>query len=59
MSAVGALTGAVSAGVLRGAEQDTAVAATLLKKATQADKDLVTTLLPTPAPANGSVDVRA
>ena len=59
MSGVGALTGAVSAGVLRGAEQDTAVAATLLKKATQGDKDLVATLLPLPAPAAGSVDIRA
>ncbi len=59
MSAVGSLTGTVSAGVLRGAEQDTATAATLLKKATQADKDLVATLLPTPAPANGGVDIRA
>lgn len=59
MSGVGALTGAVSAGVLRGAEQDTSTAATLLKKATQADKDLVATLLPTPASSVGSVDVRA
>ena len=59
MSAVAGLTGAVSAGVARGAEQDTAVAATLLKKATQADKDLVATLLPTPASANGGVDIRA
>ncbi len=59
MSGVGALTGAVSAGVLRGAEQDTGTAVILLKKATQADKDLVATLLPPPAPTNGSVDIRA
>ncbi len=59
MSAVGTVTGAVSAGVIRGAEQDTAVAATLLKKATQSDKDLVAKLLPLPVPANGGVDIRA
>ena len=61
MAAISSLQSA-SAGLLAGlvnaADQSPAVAAKLLKKATDADKDLVNTLLPVPPPP-GSVDIRA
>jgi hypothetical protein len=58
MAAISSLQ-AVSAGLLNAAEQNTAVAATLIKKAAQADKDLVNTLLPLNTASQGGVDIRA
>jgi len=58
MAEVGAIsnTSAVQAALLQAADTDTAKSATLLKKAVQADKDLVDTLLP----ADGhTLDVKA
>jgi hypothetical protein len=48
-----------TASILQAAEQNTAVAVALLKKTTDADKDLVNTLLPLPAAGPGGVDIRA
>lgn len=48
-----------TASLLRSAEQNTGVAAKLLKKAVDADKDLVNTLLPLPGPNGGTLDIRA
>ena len=50
---------ATTSAVLRGADQNTAVAATLLKKIDQADKNLVNTLLPPPPPTVGRLDISA
>ena len=55
MSAISS-TSAVTTGLLRNVEQNIGVTASLLKKATEADKDLVSTLLPAPS---GSLDVKA
>jgi hypothetical protein len=44
---------------LRSADQNTAVAAKLLKAATDSDKNLVNTLLPATTSAPGGVDIRA
>lgn len=62
MADVGSVQGggsAIAATILRSAEQNPEVAATLLKKATQSDKDLVNTLLPVGNSPKGSVDIRA
>lgn len=48
-----------SATVVRNADQNVAVAAGLLKKIDAADKNLVNTLLPLPAPTTGRLDIRA
>ena len=58
MAAIGGVTASVGVGLIAQAEQNVGTSASLLKKAVQADKDLVATLLP-PPPANGGVDVRA
>ncbi|HZP83792.1 MAG TPA: hypothetical protein VFB21_19275 [Chthonomonadaceae bacterium] len=48
-----------TASLLRSAEQNTGVAARLLKKAVDADKDLVSTLLPLNGPDGGTLNLRA
>ena len=58
ISSVG-VSAAVTASIVNSAEQDTAVAAKLLKIATDADKNLVNTLLPTTGAANGGINIRA
>ena len=61
MASVGALQGitaSVTSSLLRSADQNTEVAVSLLKKATDADKNLVNTLLPADGP-NGRLDVKA
>ena len=61
MASVGALqsSSSVTASILASADQNTAVAATLIKKTTQADKDLVNTLLPAGGSSSGGLDIRA
>lgn len=49
----------VAGSVLRAADTNIGVATSLLKKAIDSDKNLVQTLLPTPAPTNGALDIRA
>jgi hypothetical protein len=44
---------------LRAAEQSPEVAATLLKKALDSDKDLVSTLLPAGGSTAGKLDIKA
>jgi hypothetical protein len=45
--------------ILRAADDNTAVAATLLNKVAAADKDLVNTLLPVNPSPTGGVDIKA
>jgi len=61
MASVGGIQSGSSAvgSILRSADDNTAVAATLLNKVAAADKDLVNTLLPVSPPAPGGVDIRA
>lgn len=56
---VGGLTASVSAGLVRQADQNVAVQTSLLKKAINADKDLVSTLLPQPPASASGLDIRA
>ena len=56
MASIGSLqsaTSSVSAGLLRAADDNTAVVATLLKKVADSDKNLVNTLLPASGEAGG------
>jgi hypothetical protein len=57
MASIG-MVQSVSAGVLRAAEQNMAVAVSVLKTATDADKNLVNTLLP-PGGGTGTVNIAA
>ncbi|HLJ56270.1 MAG TPA: hypothetical protein VKT77_14610 [Chthonomonadaceae bacterium] len=61
MASVGPLQSspATTGALVQAAEQNTAVAATLLKKTTDADKDLVNTLLPPGGAIGGRLDIRA
>ncbi|HLK58471.1 MAG TPA: hypothetical protein VKU00_18020 [Chthonomonadaceae bacterium] len=59
MSSIGGVTASVSAGLISQAEQNPGVAATLLNKALQADKDLVATLLPPTPSLSTGLDIRA
>lgn len=58
MDGIGSV-GATDAMLVRAAEDDTAKAVTLLKKSMQAEKDMVSTLLPTPGSPRSSIDIRA
>ena len=58
MNSIGALTSVAAAG-LQQADQGAGTTVPMLKKAMQADKDLVAALLPAPSPENGRVDIRA
>lgn len=53
------VTASVSGGLLRAAEENTAVTATLLKKSLEADKDVVSTLLPLGNGGAGRVNIAA
>jgi hypothetical protein len=57
MASIG-MVQSVSASVLRAADQNTAVAISMLKTATDADKNLVNTLLP-PGGVTGRVNIAA
>ena len=60
MADVGSIQGSnVTASILRAADQNTEVAVALLKKATDADKNLVNTLLPISKTGQGGVNIRA
>lgn len=62
MASVGSVQGggSAAASLLAAADDNTAVVATLLKKTTEADKNLVNTLLPpTGATSGGRLDIRA
>ena len=61
MASVGSVQsgGSAAASILANAEQNTGVAVALLKKTTDADKNLVNTLLPPQGEAGSRVDIRA
>lgn len=62
MASIGALQGstaAVTASLLRSADQNTEVTVSLLKKVNDADKNLVNTLLPAGGVQNGRLDLQA
>ncbi len=57
MPGISAAANTVTASLLRAADDNTGVAASLLKKALNADKDVVNTLLP--AAPHGGLEIRA
>jgi hypothetical protein len=59
IDSVGGAGASVTGSVLRAADQNIAVAATLLKKITEADKNLVNTLLPISTGAAGRLNIAA
>jgi hypothetical protein len=62
MASISALQGsssAVTASLLRSAEQNPEVTISLLKKVNDADKNLVNTLLPASGVQNGRLDIQA
>ena len=59
IDSVGGAGASVTGSVLRAADQNIAVAATLLKKITEADKNLVNTLLPTSTGTAGRLNIAA
>jgi hypothetical protein len=59
MASVGSIQSSTIGSILRAADTNTQVAATLLNKAISADKNLVNTLLPADASSAGRVDIRA
>jgi hypothetical protein len=48
-----------TAGLLRSMEQNAAVGTKLLKKTMEADKDMISQLLPLPQQTGGRLDIRA
>jgi hypothetical protein len=60
MASISSVSASATAGVVRNADQNIAVAASLLQKIDAADKNLVATLLPPVSPvAPGRLDLKA